>query len=510
MSSLNHSKGKCTDGLPPTRFGQVEFTSEEHAAIQSALKQRLGPEFISQRPGAGGQKLAYIEGWRLVNLANETFGFNGWSHSIVLQTVDFVDFINGKYYVGVSAIVRVQLKDGIFHEDVGYGVSEGMKSKALSIEKARKEAVTDGLKRALKSFGNAMGNCLGDLNYLKCIGRASKPNPEIYDVNQMKHKTEDDEIVKSRYSRDHQNLKKDLQCQFIVKNERTDKTLSNDDHQHQTSVSDAVNVDVSVNSDVRHGCLSRTISCRDVTSTGRHLIEKRRSDCILGVDNEQYSNSGGNVKDLDRTPSGLILMSDEDDKLMRKLKQKQKQLEFQERMKIKSETPLHASNDSSTSAIVFDKNSSNSKDVLPLNKELNSNVGCHLVDKTPQNTSSVAMESLSVAMESSSVAIDNGKQMNDKKSQLKHEKTRNLIAEDNFDDPDLWNQTLETEDLLSAFADVEHGADAKIQQQNFKHLPAERNSSNSSRCPGGSSILTPRQAAKKRKFNSDLSDKLRT
>ena len=25
----------------------------------------------------------------------------------------------GKYYVGVSAFVRVQLKDGAFHEDIG-------------------------------------------------------------------------------------------------------------------------------------------------------------------------------------------------------------------------------------------------------------------------------------------------------------------------------------------------------------------------------------------------------
>lgn len=41
-------------------------------------------------------------------------------------------------------------QDGSYHEDVGYGVSEGLKSKALSLEKARKEAVTDGLKRALK------------------------------------------------------------------------------------------------------------------------------------------------------------------------------------------------------------------------------------------------------------------------------------------------------------------------------------------------------------------------
>ncbi|ESO06134.1 hypothetical protein HELRODRAFT_64872 [Helobdella robusta] len=150
---------------------QTEFTNEEHAAIQEALRQKLGPEFISQRPGGGGQKLAYVEGWKLVNLANEIFGFNGWSHSIVNQTVDFVDLFNGKFYVGVSAIVRVQLKDGIYHEDIGYGVSEGMKSKALSVEKARKEAVTDGLKRALKSFGNALGNCLGDMNYLKFIAR---------------------------------------------------------------------------------------------------------------------------------------------------------------------------------------------------------------------------------------------------------------------------------------------------------------------------------------------------
>ena len=32
-------------------------------------------------------QLAYIEGWKLVNLANETFGFNGWSHSVTHQTV---------------------------------------------------------------------------------------------------------------------------------------------------------------------------------------------------------------------------------------------------------------------------------------------------------------------------------------------------------------------------------------------------------------------------------------
>jgi len=37
-------------------------------------------------------QLAYIEGWRLVNLANETFGFNGWSHSVTHQNVGMFSY----------------------------------------------------------------------------------------------------------------------------------------------------------------------------------------------------------------------------------------------------------------------------------------------------------------------------------------------------------------------------------------------------------------------------------
>ncbi|XP_066974450.1 uncharacterized protein [Macrobrachium rosenbergii] len=159
---------------------RTQFTAEEQEAVQKVLRQKLGSSFISQRSGAGGQRIAYIEGWRLISLANEVFGFNGWSHSVTNQTIDFVDHYNSRYYVGISARVRVQLKDGVYHEDIGYGVSEGMKSKALSIEKARKEAVTDGLKRALKSFGNALGNCLSNKDYLRFIGKApAAPVPQI-------------------------------------------------------------------------------------------------------------------------------------------------------------------------------------------------------------------------------------------------------------------------------------------------------------------------------------------
>lgn len=54
------------------------------------------------------------------------------------MVIDCCDQVDDKFYVGVTATVRVELKDGAFHEDIGYGVCEGLKSKALSLEKARK------------------------------------------------------------------------------------------------------------------------------------------------------------------------------------------------------------------------------------------------------------------------------------------------------------------------------------------------------------------------------------
>ena len=98
----------------------------------------------------------------------------------ILSSTDFIDQSSERFYIGVSTFVRVQLKDGTYHEDVGYGVSEGMRSKALSIEKARKEAVTDGLKRALRSFGNLLGNCISNKEYLKFIQRHVKPVSFVY------------------------------------------------------------------------------------------------------------------------------------------------------------------------------------------------------------------------------------------------------------------------------------------------------------------------------------------
>lgn len=51
------------------------------------------PEYISQRPGpGGGPKLTYVEGWKIIKLANEVFEFNGWSSNVVSLTTDSTDY----------------------------------------------------------------------------------------------------------------------------------------------------------------------------------------------------------------------------------------------------------------------------------------------------------------------------------------------------------------------------------------------------------------------------------
>lgn len=67
-----------------------EYTAQEIATLQARLDKKLGPEYISARPGAAGQKVHYLSADKCINLANEVFGFNGWSSSIQTIQIDFV------------------------------------------------------------------------------------------------------------------------------------------------------------------------------------------------------------------------------------------------------------------------------------------------------------------------------------------------------------------------------------------------------------------------------------
>ncbi|KAI1332794.1 hypothetical protein F5Y16DRAFT_407416 [Xylariaceae sp. FL0255] len=163
-----------------------EYTAAQIATLQSRLEKQLGPEYISSRAGPGGQKVHYIAADKCINLANEVFGFNGWSTSIQNIQVDFVDENPQtlKISLGLSMIVRVTLKDGTFHEDIGYGHIENCKGKAAAFEKSKKEAKTDALKRVLRNFGNVLGNCLYDKDYLGKVTKM-KVTPAKFDESKL-------------------------------------------------------------------------------------------------------------------------------------------------------------------------------------------------------------------------------------------------------------------------------------------------------------------------------------
>lgn len=67
-----------------------EYTAKEIATLSSRLEKQLGPEYISSRPGAAGQKVHYLSADKCINLANDVFGFNGWSSGIQTIQIDFV------------------------------------------------------------------------------------------------------------------------------------------------------------------------------------------------------------------------------------------------------------------------------------------------------------------------------------------------------------------------------------------------------------------------------------
>ncbi|KAF4766796.1 hypothetical protein N7455_005660 [Penicillium solitum] len=163
-----------------------EYTAQEIATLQARLDKKLGPEYISARPGAAGQKVHYLSADKCINLANEVFGFNGWSSSIQKIQIDFVEENQntGKISLGLSVIMRVTLRDGTFHEDIGYGHIENCKGKAAAFEKAKKEGTTDALKRALRNFGNVLGNCIYDKDYVAKVTKV-KAAPGRWDVDDL-------------------------------------------------------------------------------------------------------------------------------------------------------------------------------------------------------------------------------------------------------------------------------------------------------------------------------------
>ncbi|ETV93136.1 hypothetical protein H310_12747 [Aphanomyces invadans] len=151
-------------------FGSVPFNPDDQQRTDAYLRQKLNANFLSRRPGPGGRRLTYLESCKAIEIANEAFGFNGWSCRIVDCNVECKEKTDdGKWTVIYSSVVRIELKDGASHEDVGFGQSEGMKDLGAALEQAKKASISDARKRALRLFGEYLGNSCYDKEHIKDV-----------------------------------------------------------------------------------------------------------------------------------------------------------------------------------------------------------------------------------------------------------------------------------------------------------------------------------------------------
>ena len=177
ITPVNGHDAILWDALPP--------------GIRQELDTPIDPALVSQRKGRGGKTFSYIEGHTVIDEANRVFGYGGWGYELVgdvmLREIDSIDSKTGEIrrIRAYSASVRVTVLGAPPRTDVGFHAV--VEDSAEGHETASKGAVTDGLKRALRSFGARFGNALyGD------------PTPAIVEVGQPPARNGDLELLRNR------------------------------------------------------------------------------------------------------------------------------------------------------------------------------------------------------------------------------------------------------------------------------------------------------------------------
>ena len=130
------------------------------------LNSNLNSNRIKTR-NKGNITLSYLEGHDIIETANRIFGYGNWEYTISsLEMVSQELNQNQNHIICYKAVVKVIVYNDthtkqIAREDVGFG-SGIAKTQADAHEGGAKEAVTDCLKRSLKSYGSQMGLSLYD------------------------------------------------------------------------------------------------------------------------------------------------------------------------------------------------------------------------------------------------------------------------------------------------------------------------------------------------------------
>lgn len=138
------------------------LTPEQTKMLEAPLEAK---HVVEPKPGDRfGPKGSYLEGWHVIKELNRVFGFDGWSYTIDLRRDDLREGIdsrgNAQWQAAYTCICTLTVA-GVTRQDVGFG-SGFAKGVGDAIEGATKQAATDALKRAARTFGNIFGLALYD------------------------------------------------------------------------------------------------------------------------------------------------------------------------------------------------------------------------------------------------------------------------------------------------------------------------------------------------------------
>ncbi len=135
------------------------------AELVAQLDAPLPRDKVKYREQAG-ETIPYVDGHYVTDRLNKVFGYR-WSfaHTLAVEVARYErETKKGKNLVILYEVQgTLTVPGGIVKQDVGLGVCDmRVDNPATGIEKARKEAVTDALKRCAKSLGPSFGLALYD------------------------------------------------------------------------------------------------------------------------------------------------------------------------------------------------------------------------------------------------------------------------------------------------------------------------------------------------------------
>ncbi len=156
---------------------------------KALLDHDLDPRLVSERKGGGSSTYKYIEGHVMIDQANRIFGYGEWSYRpLFCEQKVLMDPVTGESVgvvykaqvellirgcnpiveVGSQPVASWNVRDTVMGRRKKGDTSDIQEWEAINArraiveahEMAEKGAVTDALKRALRTFGNQFGNGL--------------------------------------------------------------------------------------------------------------------------------------------------------------------------------------------------------------------------------------------------------------------------------------------------------------------------------------------------------------